>query len=423
VLKPISITAGNHKRFLNIQLNNFMKKPLLLFAFLLSCLSTYAQWEEIGQTIGFYGLSSYQTPLNYILVNTSTVGLGRSQDNGLTFQSTNIPVVPNAMMVQHDTLYVAGYYGAVLYSTDLGATTTSIEGGTIQNKGVEDMVPYKADKILVGSRKDGVQVYNKTTQTWTRIGYAGKEVSCVLAKGDTIFAGVQYDGVYMSTNNGSTWTLSYETYSNGPQDMIVYNGKILLGTYGTGVKISQDNGANWSNFNVGLPNTFVASRFCLSKDNHLFVCGYGGGVYHYNKSLQSWANITANLPETTTEQMVVSDTFLFVTTGVNSKKLFRRLLTTAIVAAPVPNPEIQTLQVMPNPSSDQTTLSFEGSIVADGTPVQIKVTDVSGRVRYDQTHPGAPQISIGVRNWPAGVYFLTATAAERVIGKTVVVKQ
>jgi hypothetical protein len=112
-------------------------------------------------------------------------------------------------------------------------------------------------------------------------------LASVWAKGDTILAGGA-SLAFVSTNTGLSWktTASPAPGATGIEAIRVRNGRLYAGTFGQGVRISDDLGTSWQAFNEGLVGGFEDSQLKVVdlqfRGDVLYAATSGAGVYARN---------------------------------------------------------------------------------------------------------------------------------------------
>ena len=143
--------------------------------------------------------------------------------------------------------------------------------------------------------------------------------------GDDYFVGG--DSLYISRDRGSTWQASAPTGQTIELTAILKFGDIIyLGTYGSGVYISSNNGDSWLPFNSGLGSyAEFAKKFVSSGDTIIYATD-GGGVYILIPGSNSWQQYNENLPSNiawTTNDIVVTNTNIILSSGASGFYHFR----------------------------------------------------------------------------------------------------
>ena len=134
---------------------------------------------------------------------------------------------------------------------------------------------------------------------------------------DNIYVGG--DSLYISRDRGLTWQASAPTGQTIELTAISKFGDIIyLGTYGSGVYISSNNGDSWLPFNSGLGSyAEFAKKFVSSGDTIIYATD-GGGVYILIPGSNGWQQYNENLPSNiawTTNDIVVTNTNIILSSG------------------------------------------------------------------------------------------------------------
>lgn len=120
----------------------------------------------------------------------------------------------------------------------------------------------------------------------------GGQITAITLSGSNIFAGTYGNGMYLSTNNGANWV----EVNSGITDLRILclaaeNSRVVAGTP-HGIFQSTDNGKTWNTSNSGLLNNDVCS--IISVDSSLFV-GTGNGIYR-SVNGSNWTYSGSGLP-------------------------------------------------------------------------------------------------------------------------------
>ncbi|MBK8670882.1 MAG: hypothetical protein IPN89_16080 [Saprospiraceae bacterium] len=197
-----------------------------------------AQWTKIDdQSLDLRTILSNNFDTGIIIGWSSKLGNVISRDEGVSFQKFKSSISPYSYYIDKDTIYVGGYYNKVEYTTDYGLTFKDITTSEIKDKGVKCFAKYDNNTLLVGTIRNGIYAYNKSTGTWLNIGHKGQEISSILVKDNFIFAAVEYQDVSKSNDFGKTWTNVIYTNNNPATNLINYKGNIIMSTIGTGINI------------------------------------------------------------------------------------------------------------------------------------------------------------------------------------------
>jgi hypothetical protein len=120
---------------------------------------------------------------------------------------------------------------------------------------------------------------------WTRVTQVPvTQLFSLRSVGDTIAAGAD-TAVYLSTNQGVSWLRSAKPAAGvaSIQAVLMRNGRLYAGTYGQGVRVSDNLGATWQAYNQGLVGGILDTQLFIVdlevRGNDLFAATAGAGVY------------------------------------------------------------------------------------------------------------------------------------------------
>lgn len=290
-----------------------------------------AQWV---QTNGPFGeeINCIESFGNDIYVGNVS-GVYKSTNNGDTWQYKPCSHV-RTIARSGNNLFVGKSNGEVLLSTDVGNTWVSRSTGLPQSNFI-NIIDIKGDSIYAGTERDGMFLSTNNGNSWNQVlnEFQNNEVYEIKIDADgRIYVASEY-GFYVSIDNGQTWYNSFQgsnirsiAIKNGvlyagryyyTSDSSYYNsvyvsydygnswssisngvvmekilcieigitGEIIVGTEGSGIFISANNGATWAAFNNGLTNNCIG--VLLSKDSTIF-CGTRRGLLRTDNSFSFW---------------------------------------------------------------------------------------------------------------------------------------
>ena len=139
-------------------------------------------------------------------------------------------------------------------------------------------------RTLIGTVLMAAPAFAQTTRV-TAI--PASDVFSIRVVGDTIVAGAD-TATFVSTNAGITWRMSSRPSSDAKiiDAVVMRNGRLYAGTFGTGVFVSDDLGATWQSFNQGLEGGILDSQFDISdlepQGDNLLASTQGAGVWIRN---------------------------------------------------------------------------------------------------------------------------------------------
>ncbi|MDD5676054.1 MAG: hypothetical protein PHC61_17920, partial [Chitinivibrionales bacterium] len=160
-------------------------------------------------------------------------------------------------------------------------------------------------------------------------GLLNRQFFSLAVSGDNIFAGTYGGGVFLSTNNGADWTAVNAGLTGVfVSSFAVCNGTIYAGTNGDGVFRSTNNGASWTAVNSGgLTNSYgnvtslvasgdnifagTTSQNAFATDSTLPKGTDGGGMFVSTNKGTSWSAINAGLTDSTIQTLALSGGNIF----------------------------------------------------------------------------------------------------------------
>ncbi len=225
----------------------------------------------------------------------------KSTDNGNTWQSVTIGTATSII-----TSFAFGSGSTIYVGTGLDGVFTSHDGGStwgqayVGHKGT-NVFPMTIDpsgNIFVGTYGDGFYRSTDEGKTWDQEGLSGRRVnSLVIGSDGHTLAGTDF-GLFRDSFRFDTlqqeplivdtvrvWHRLPDT-AQTQADTAMRNlqissliatsgGHILVGTYGSGVYHSTDNGASWSQVNTGITR-LQARTLAINSAGYVF-CGTSNG--------------------------------------------------------------------------------------------------------------------------------------------------
>lgn len=115
-------------------------------------------------------------------------------------------------------------------------------------------------------------------------------------RNNAIYIGTWGSGISRSFNNGQTWTEINFGLTNLFINAIEIDssGVIYAGTNGGGVFRSSNNGLSWTAVNNGLTNLYVKA-IAFKRNTHIFVGTKGGGVFRSTNAGANWTEANAGI--------------------------------------------------------------------------------------------------------------------------------
>ena len=184
----------------------------------------------------------------------------------------------------------------------------------------------------------------------------------LVIKESTIFVGTS-SGIYSSPIGSPSWVSTNLGIPGGTTiASLVTNGtNIFAGTYNNGIFLSTNNGASWSQVNIGLQiiNTtftsfvFSGSSILAAGENR---SGGGGGIFLSTNNGAKWSAINTGLPtNTNVYSLAISGANIFA--GTSGNGVFKRGLSEITSSSELS--EDENLFIYPNPNQGRFTISLK----------------------------------------------------------------
>ncbi|MEE2659277.1 MAG: choice-of-anchor D domain-containing protein [Candidatus Latescibacterota bacterium] len=237
----------------------------------------------------------------------SSAGLYFSENAGESWQRLAEPLIDHnilSLTVRPDgSQLFAGSHLGLQVSIDYGATWTAI-GAPGPGVMAIALGPSGTSYVYAGTFGRGVFVSADSGATWSASDDLMNAIVYALATSTvdaaTVYAGTS-KGLYLSTDSGTRWTL-VEDLGDGVsvRAILPVEERIVVGTYGDGVWISEDAGATWRNISTGLSPMQVRS-LAIDPGNPdiMYAATSTGGFYRTQNSGTQWLAVNAGLDQFT----------------------------------------------------------------------------------------------------------------------------
>ena len=362
--------------------------------------------------------------------------------------------------------------GGVFRSSDLGETWEQINNG-LADTNVRTIAVSPGGSFFAGLDHSGVFRSSDSGQTWVPAGLTNKHVkSLVIDSNGYVFA-VAFDslrGIFRSTDNGANWTQVYDLYffnmsfnditisMNGYVWAVASRGDPGPCPCGRGVKLSTDNGNNWTDaglsselYSIAISqtgtiyagsiarifrstddgNTWTLTDTLLgtyvkaisnNSDGQAFAAMYGGGVFWSTNSGDIWIALNSGLTDSDVSALTVDPAgYIFV--GTHSGGVFRSLQSTTGIKEPshgIPS-SFSLKQNYPNPFNPETRIRYE---LPKEVKVLLKIYNILGQevvtLVNDLQKAGGYEVELTGGKFATGVYFYRLQAGEFVETKKLV---
>lgn len=250
----------------------------------------------------------------YILGETQSNGVRRSQDGGVSWNSATNGLTGSGSWVGPLTSHPDSsgiFYTArqsVFKTTTWGASWFSISTGTSGT--IREMGLCKSSPDIMFATS-GSQVFKSTNRGYTysnvSSGIPNKTITGIYVHPDSsnvvlaVQSGFGGGHIFKTTDGGSSWSNISGNLPDSPaNDVLFYYPGFATNTYliamDVGVFMTNNNGASWIELASGLPNTVAMHLDYNEAANKLRIGTHGRGVYEIN-SLTNIPNALNEIPE------------------------------------------------------------------------------------------------------------------------------
>jgi photosystem II stability/assembly factor-like uncharacterized protein len=231
---------------------------------------------------------------------------------------TNCPTTYaiSSFVVSGTNLFAGTWGNGVYLSTDKGTSWNEVNSGLIDLQ--VNSLALMGTNLFAGTVSSGVFLSTDNGKSWTAVdsGLTNIMVYAFAVSDTNIFAGTYGGHVFKSTNNGTSWTVVDSGLTNASQTICALAvspnrtggmnlfagawGSEVLGTWGSQIFKSTNNGTNWTADSAGLTNTSVTA-FTVCGNNIFSGTSWNdhgpGGVYLSTNDGTSWTSVSSGLPQ------------------------------------------------------------------------------------------------------------------------------
>ena len=325
--------------------------------------------DNLGQTwVEFNALSTKNTLASNTITYNSTSGeLLVANTNGLfvlknasATANPNYTSLPISFSSKINKLSSSGNAWFVATNNGIYASLTSqINWVQFGLGGLNDtcvnIIPFYT-KFIASTSGNGLYLLNSAGSEWTscNTGLNNIQTIAFTLRGENTIAVASAKGVYVSMDNGNSYVLKNKGLVDSLKltDITFKNSKLFASSSG-GVYISLDTGSTWNLFSKGLTNLNIVTLFSSKKyiylvnnigelyrtdgvnswklsqvglnspltqtnfsqmNTSVVLTSYNQGVFKRNEIMDSWQNITSNLPSKKVTTLTYYGSKLFVGT-------------------------------------------------------------------------------------------------------------
>ena len=344
-------------------------------------------------------------------VPDATSGVFRSTDLGRTWKCLGQPGVSQdvwALEIDPQGHIFAGSNGGGIYrSTDDGDSWKWM--ADLQSDVLSFAIDWRGI-IFAGTGGNGIWRTSDDGDNWTQAGLTGLSVFCLTVNPvGSILAGTN-KGIYASTDSGITWSRRLLESENISPIWTAPSGTLFASDWSTSTLFrSTDNGNSWTAISNAPAQV---SSFASNSTGTLYIGSYGTGVYESTDDGESWNKRNDGLTDLWIGSLAVAPSGQVYAGGQEGDLYAISNSTTPLRRSAKGIPEVFTLyQNYPNPFNPSTTISYD---LPKRAHVLITIYDVLGRnVRTlvnEESPAGSYRVTFDASNLPSGVYFYRLNA-------------
>ncbi len=406
-------------------------------------------WQRLYNTPGLVNDINFINEEIIIMVNN---GLKTSFDFGETWNTFNSTVITREDLqsisyMNENVVYVGGWNGTLLKSNDGGKNFEVIETG--YSSVFYDILTFDNSKIIIAGGNELIRS-DDNGQTWYSQDVELPYTSSITKIGNTIWI-LGGNKILKSFDNGQSWdlieiqedvgiplsmkfaneqngfmfsrnpngfgTLRFRTFDGGlswepwiEEDSYIYEVCFINSTEGFALGQSffktVDSGVTWTKV-ADFPNSYHGETLFFLNENIGFIAGKEGKIYKTtNGGLDWYKEETYTLFRDYFNKIVFSPTGNGLAVGLYGTILYNEngnLISSNFDL----NPKLATVQIFPNPTSQEINLVSEN--INDKSILQIFNTNgnLISEIKGNQSN-----YPIDVRSLPAGTYFILHSNGE-----------
>lgn len=277
-----------------------MIRSVLFLVLLCSVSVSQAQWVQTSGPSG--GAITSVAVLGGDVFAGTAQGVFRSTDGGVSWNnvtaSSGNPSI-QALAVLDTDVFAATTTG-VLRSTNKGVTWAAADRGF---SGYPLVLSAQGSSFFLTTEYNSVFRSSNLGTTWTSVTTLNDSaVTCFTSIGGMLFAGTELGEVLASTDNGVTWSATAGVGLPGTYFSYLYSlvamGADLFAATDSGIFISKDSGAIWSDLGANFAGLSGAS--ILAVDSSELLAGtYQGGLYFSYDTGNTWTTASSGVTSLT----------------------------------------------------------------------------------------------------------------------------
>lgn len=272
--------------------------------------------------------------------------------------------------------------------------------------------------IYAGDDQSGdVSVSSDNGATWNSVssGFSGvTHIYTLVLKGTFLFAGTD-NGIFKNTVGQNNWTSVSTGLTNMYVKSLCVSGTDLYaGTQGGGIFKSTNDGAQWNDFNTGIPLFSNITCFAVTGTN--VYAGTDNGIYNTSNGGSLWTSVNTGLIDTSITALAISANYMWA--GTTSQGVWKRQLSQIITGVDVSQQE-RSFSVTPNPATTAITIEMPNENIQ--TENQIFIYNLVGNLVWQKKTFDAVS-RINVSDFSKGIYFVKVDNGNEIHTEKIIIQ-
>ena len=381
---------------------------------------------------------------NGTLVGSTFRGIYISTDNGNNWTPSN-EGLPNKdysfadMLSFQDELVVTDGIALYKYADD-DDTWTEIQDGFPVDPRIFRLVEH--DDQLFGSGISRFIKWDESNDAWIELteNLLTPQLYVMESDGQSLYT-ADFTGMYRSTSDGESWQKISPSSNQYASNVMTFYGAFVLGGFNssklyrahkiigsytsisdglptnmdnknmaanssgvylvgeTGIYFTNDVGDSWERIDEEFDDGLARQAIVATEE--IVIVSIGDKIYFSPTDTINWQDISENLPESfTTEILVLGNNNLYAT---DDGRIWKRSLNDFFTDSGEKISDLS-IQVFPNPTAAEATLVLEGTNLEAGT---LSLSNANGQlVHFEKFAAFTKQLVVDLTSLPSGVYFV-----------------
>lgn len=280
-----------------IGINNLYNDGNLLFASTTNGVYKYnpPSWEKLSEDINL-NISSVFNFNNYLFAGSTTEGVYRSSDNGISWLQTNNSLTTMNIRVigNYNENIVVGTTNGIFFSENNGLQWLN-QTSNLSNTYINAILEFN-DSIFVGTQ-NGIFMSSDTAQNWVNKsnGLSNNNITSMIAIDSLLFSSTWSGGVFLSIDSANNWTSQNNNLNNLNINTIYFhNDTLFAGTNDSLYFASDLENISWQAKAIEQETEEITT---INSYNNSLVIGNSFGTYSKSDSDTLFTQINNGFPD------------------------------------------------------------------------------------------------------------------------------